>query len=61
MLLSDGSVTRHLQLLTDLPVQVVSSAVLGIALPFYDVPFPIACTSCSLAQTPCQTVEPGEL
>jgi len=24
MLLSDGSVTRHLQLLTDLPVQVVS-------------------------------------
>ena len=26
MLLSDGSVTRHLQLLTDLPVQVVSSA-----------------------------------
>ena len=25
MLLSDGSVTRHLQLLTDLPVQVVSS------------------------------------
>lgn len=31
MLLSDGSVTRHLQLLTDLPVQVVSPAVFAAA------------------------------
>lgn len=32
MLLSDGSVTRHLQLLTDLPVQVVRSHDLQLAL-----------------------------